>query len=78
MFFVKLPAPKCRDASTAVKGGFFTSLMHSRCRKSVGSVYLTLLGVWVEPSKNVSFLPDHQGVVSQAQLHQIKPYDLGG
>ena len=25
-------APKCRDSSTAVKGGFFTSFMHSRCR----------------------------------------------
>ena len=38
-------APKCRDSSTAVKGGFFTPFMHSRCRKSVGSDYLTLLRV---------------------------------
>ena len=38
-------APKCLDSSTAVKGGFFTPFMHFRCRTSVGSVYLTLLGV---------------------------------
>ena len=36
------------DSSTAVKG-FFTPFMHSRCRKSVGSVYLTLLGVCEKP-----------------------------
>ena len=36
---------KCRDSSMLLKGAFFTPFMHSRCRKSVGSVYLTLLGV---------------------------------
>ena len=39
-------APECRDSFTAVKGGFFTPFIDFRCRKSVGSVYLTLLGVW--------------------------------
>ena len=50
-------APKCRDSSTAVKGGFFTSFMHSHCRKSVGSVYLTLLGVWNAPRALTDFCP---------------------
>ena len=48
-------ATKCCDSSIAVEG-FFTSFMHSRCRKSVGSVYLTLLGVcpWRCPRSVVS------------------------
>ena len=63
MPLVKHFAPKCHYSSTFVKGGFITQFMHSRCHKckvterstplvpvTVGSVYLTLLGVCPSPA----------------------------